>query len=162
MATTRKTRAKRSAHWKKRFCDELAKSSNVAKACRAANCSPSAAYETRKTDAEFARKWMTALAQGYDMLEMDLLHRLRQGELTGGSPKKARRKYDNAVALRLLAAHRDAVQRQRAIDADAREDSLLASIDEKLSAMRRRELAAKALLRQRRDASGGGAGDEGN
>lgn len=144
--------------WQKRFLDVLSETSNVTLAAKKAKTSVGHAYKVRGKDPEFARRWMAALAQGYDQLEMELLHRLREGELAGGSTKRARRRFDNAVALRLLAAHRDSVSRQRAINANRDEDAILAELDRKLDLMRRRELEAKALLADRRAARDAGPG----
>jgi len=161
-SATRTTASRRRAapRWQKRFLDVLAETSNVTAAAKRAKTSVGHAYNTRAKDAEFARSWLIALAQGYDQLEMELLHRLREGELSGGTTKKARRKYDNAVAMRLLAAHRESVVRQRALDANRNEDSILDEIDRKLDLMRTRELQAKALLKNRQAArEGNGAPD---
>lgn len=133
-------------HWRARFMVALAETSNVARAARAAKIDPSTVYKLRRSDMQFARDWQSALAEGYDNLEMDLLLRLRTGELDGSSKAKARRKFDNGAALRLLVAHRAAVSRAKAIRADEDEDTILASIDEKLERMRQREHAAKLLL----------------
>ncbi|MDG5748254.1 hypothetical protein P8Q88_08670 [Qipengyuania sp. XHP0207] len=138
-------RAKRPPRqWKDKFLAELARTSNVAAAARKANVDPGAVYKARRSDAEFYRNWQEALAEGYDNLEMDLLRRLRIGELTGGGPTKSRRKFDNAIAFRLLAAHREAVGRQKALRANEDEDAIIASINEKLSKMRERRLAMEA------------------
>ena len=93
-------------------------------AAKKAGTNVSHAYKTRAKDAEFSRAWLAALAQGFDQLELQLLQRLRE-EIVGGTTKKAA-KFDNAVALRLLAAHRDSVSRQRAMDANRDEDAILA------------------------------------
>ena len=133
------------ASWRDEFLVALAQTSNVAGSARRAGVPVRTVYRTRRTDAEFNRAWQVALAEGYDNLEMDLLHRLRTGALEGG-PSRARRKYDNAIAFRLLTAHREAVSKQRARRADEDEDAILASIDAKLEAMRQRDAAARKLL----------------
>ena len=131
--------------WRDTFLAALAQTSNVASAARTAGIDVSTVYKARRSEPEFNRSWQVALAEGYDNLEMDLLHRLRIGELDGGKAK-ARRKYDNAIAFRLLTAHREAVGKQRALRADEDEDAILASIDAKLEAMRQRDRAARALI----------------
>ncbi|GGC38044.1 hypothetical protein GCM10011371_26810 [Novosphingobium marinum] len=74
---------------------------------------------------------------------MDLLHRLRTGEIKPPSgAKKGVRTYDNATAFRLLSAHREAVARERAIRDDEDAEAVLASIDAKLDRMRERALKA--------------------
>ena len=129
--------------WKDKFLTEQAQTSNVSAAARKAGVETTAVYKTRRSDAEFYRHWQEALAEGHDNLEMDLLRRLRIGELTGGGPAKSRRKYDNAIAFRLLSAHREAVGRQKALRANQDEDAIIQSINEKLSKMRKRQLAMR-------------------
>lgn len=131
--------------WRETFLAALAETSNVAGAARRAGVDVSTVYRARRNEAEFNRAWQEALCEGYDNLEMDLLRRLRIGELDGGKAK-ARRKYDNAIAFRLLLAHRETVSKQRAIRANEDEDAILASIDAKLEAMRQRDIASKKLL----------------
>ncbi|AKM08112.1 hypothetical protein [Pelagerythrobacter marensis] len=130
--------------WRKPFLAELARTSNVAASARAAGIEASAAYKARRSDPAFAHHWFEALCEGYDNLELDMLCRLREGELAGATTPagKARRKYDNATAFRLLAAHRASVQRERGRNDYAYEDELLASINAKLEKMRQRVLAA--------------------
>ncbi|WP_095013280.1 hypothetical protein [Tsuneonella mangrovi] len=141
MTKPRKKRAP--ARWKAKFLDALAESSNVTAAAKKAGIDKSVVYKTRRSDTDFNRDWQRALAEGYDNLEMDLLHRLRIGQLEGGKTQ-ARRKYDNAIAFRLLIAHREAVTRHRAIRADEDEEAVIASITRKLELMRQRQLAAAA------------------
>jgi hypothetical protein len=118
-------------------------SSNVAASTRRAKIDFSSVYKLRRADPGFARAWFEALCEGYDNLEMHLLHRLREGELDGGGAKaKARRKFDNATAFRLLAAHRASVNRERGRNDYTYEDQLLTSINNKLETMSQR---AKSL-----------------
>ena len=134
-------------HWRKDFLGELARTSNVAASARKAGVDVSTAYKARRSETRFAREWFEALCEGYDNLEMDLLHRLREGELEGSTAKpRARRKYDNATAFRLLAAHRAAVVRQRARREDQDEEAVYASIHAKLDAVRERVKALPGLL----------------
>jgi hypothetical protein len=131
------------AKWTKAFLAELAITSNVTASAKAAGIGTSRAYELRRNDHEFNRKWMASLCEGYDHLEMELLHRLRTGEIKPASgAKKGVRTFENATAFRLLIAHRDSAARQRAIRDNQDTEVILASIDDKLERMRRRELAA--------------------
>lgn len=130
-------------HWKENFLNALSETSNITSAARKAGVDTSTVYKERRRNAEFNRRWHEALAEGYDNLEMDLLHRLRIGQLEGGKAQ-ARRKYDNAIAFRLLTAHRDSVSRQRAIRANEDEETIIASLTAKLEKMRQRQLAAEA------------------
>ena len=128
-------------NWRDLFLAELAVTSNVSAAARKVGVETSKVYKARRSEPEFYRNWQEALAEGYDNLEMDLLRRLRTGEMTGGGPTKSRRKYDNAIAFRLLAAHRETVGRQKALRANEDEDAIIASINAKLSRMRDRRKA---------------------
>ncbi len=130
--------------WAKIFLSELAATSNVSAAARKAGVSTTIVYEARRTHAEFNREWRAALCEGYDALEMALLHRLREGEVKPApGAKRGVRSFDNATALRLLAAHRDTVVRERAMQEEDDADAILAAIDAKLDRMRERSLTEK-------------------
>ena len=133
-AAPRRRRFGAPKNWRQTFLANLADTSNVSAAAEAADISLSWVYKTRREDPEFARHWFAALCEGYDNLEMDLLHRLRSGEAQDAEP----RKYDNATAFRLLSVHRQSVAREKAIQEDDDEQAVLASIDAKLDAMRER------------------------
>lgn len=131
--------------WSKEFLSELALSSNVSAAARAAGIATRAVYEARRSNPEFNRAWQQALCDGYDNLELDLLRRLREGEIKPrAGAKKGTRSFDNATAFRLLVAHRDSVARERALREDQDADAIIASINTKLELMRERSLAARA------------------
>jgi len=130
--------------WSKAFLSELAATSNVSASARKAGVSTTTAYDTRRTNPEFNRKWMEALCEGYDHLEMELLHRLRSGEVKPPSgAKRGARSFDNATAFRLLSAHREAAARQRAIRGNQDAAAIVHSINAKLEIMRQRWLAAR-------------------
>ena len=77
---------------------------------------------------------------------MELLHRLRTGELKPASgAKRGVRAFDNATALRLLAAHRESAARQRAIRSSEDAEAIVLSINAKLERMRQRMLAPPAI-----------------
>lgn len=129
--------------WQEAFLSELAATSNITASAKRAGVSTSRAYDAKRRDPAFYRKWQQALIEGYDHLEMDLLHRLRTGEIKPPSgAKKGVRTYDNATAFRLLSTHREAVARERAIRDDEDAEAVLASIDAKLDRMRERALKA--------------------
>lgn len=133
------------AQWSRHFLAELAATSNVSASARRAGISTTTAYETRRTNPEFNRKWQQALCEGYDHLEMELLNRLRSGEVKPpSSAKRGVRAFDNATALRLLAAHRDSATRQRAVHSNEDAEAIILSINAKLESMRQRRLAASA------------------
>ena len=124
--------------WRKRFVEALAETSNVVEAAARAQVAPQSAYRRRRTDPEFAAQWLAALHEGYDHLEMELVGYLRDPAPT--------RKMDVAGALRLLAAHRETVERRRAFDDEEDEQAIRESIDAFLEGMRQRRLANEALL----------------
>ncbi len=149
MAEPKKTRrapseAARFKIWSKPFLAELAASSNVTAAARKAGISTSAAYDARRIKAEFNRAWQRALCEGYDNLEMELLRRLRDGEVKPASgAKRGVRAFDNATTFRLLGAHREAAGRQRAVRTNEDAEAIILQINAKLEKMRQRQLAAQ-------------------
>ncbi len=124
--------------WRVSFLAALAETSNVTAAAAAATINPSKAYKAKRSEPDFARLWRDALCEGYDNLEMELLHRLRFGE-----GKELVAKFDNANALRLLTQHRETVARQRAIRENADIADVRASIHAKLLEMRDKVLARR-------------------
>jgi hypothetical protein len=150
--TTRPTRRQRGEagqdgldrHWRTYFLQALAETSNVARSAAAVGAAPSRAYKLRREDPAFAALWRAALLEGYDHLEMEVLGYLRDTQPA--------RKMDVASALRLLAAHRETVARERALREDDDEQAVLDSIDQFIEDMRQRRLANGAiLLEARRD-----------
>ena len=78
--------------WAKPFLAELARTSNVTAAAKAAGICTGTAYDERRANAPFNRAWQQALCEGYDHLEMELLQRMRGGELKpAAGAKRARR-----------------------------------------------------------------------
>lgn len=125
------TKSKKSNRpWRPVFLAVLAETSNVTAAAAAADVPPSRAYKDKRDDSEFAAKWREALCEGYDLLEIEVLHRLRFGEPKDGA------KFDNATALRLLSQHRETVARERAIRDNADVDTVRQSIHAKLLQIR--------------------------
>ena len=129
-------------NWRAQFLARLAETSNVSQAAADAQISLSWVYQTRRDDRQFARAWQSALCEGYDNLEMALLHRLLSGEAKDGDG----RKYDNATAFRLLMVHKESAARQRAQRENESEEEILQQIKAKLAAMRTRQREATALL----------------
>jgi hypothetical protein len=125
-------------HWRTFFVQELAKTSHIGASAAAAGVSLSRVYKTRREDPAFAGQWRAALLEGYDHLEMELLGHLRD--------PRPERKMDVPSALRLLAAHRATVERERALREDDDEQAVLESIDSFLEDMRQRRLANTAIL----------------
>lgn len=131
--------SKNNRHWRSEFIATLAETSNVTAAAQAAGIHPSRAYKVKRLEPEFAREWLGALIEGYDNLEMEVLHRLRFGE-----PKDAERKFDNATAMRLLAQHRDTVVRERAMREHEDVEAVRASIDRKIAQIKAQVMARRA------------------
>lgn len=133
----------RTIQWKKCFLEALAETSNVSASAARVNMPVRTIYQVKRSDPEFAAKWLTALREGYDNLEMELLGYLRD-------PQPAR-KMDVAAALRLLAAHRDTVERGRALAAEEDEQAVLDSIDRFIDDMRERRAANAAPMAEEPD-----------
>ena len=129
--------------WSKIFLAELAATSNVSASAKMAGIHTAVAYDARRLKPEFNRAWQQALCEGYDHLEMELLARLRTGEVKPATgAKRGVRAFDNATAFRLLAAHKDAATRQRAVRSHEDAEAIIHSINDKLEQMRQRRLAA--------------------
>ena len=133
-ANGKKPEAKRkpARNWQKRFLDHLAQSSNITASAHAARISPSQAYALRRTNADFARLWLFALAEGYLHLEMEVLRRLREGDHKVDGDTR----YDFANAIRLLNAHRDNAALAQAEHRNVSAAEVRASIDRKVEAIR--------------------------
>jgi hypothetical protein len=128
----------RDRHWRSRFLEALAETSNVRLSAEQAGVSFRDAYKARRCEPEFATRWQAALLEGYEHLEMEIL-----GHLRSPNPK---RKLDVTAALRLLAAHRETVIRLRALAGEEDEQAVRDSIDAFLEGMRQRRLANEAIL----------------
>jgi hypothetical protein len=139
IAATRKPGAGHSnSAWRKHFLEALAETSNVSAAAERVKKTTQAVYKARREEPEFAAGWRTALVEGYDNLEMELL-----GYFRSPTPD---RKLDVASALRLLTAHRETVARERALREDDDEQAVLDSIDKFIDEMRDRRAANAAIL----------------
>ena len=136
-------------NWERIFINALAETSNVKAACELAVVSQSLVYKTRRENAEFARQWYAALAEGYDNLEMELLSRLREGRLEDVDADGNKRKFDIGTAFRCLIAHRDTVAREKGRATLDDELATMKSINAKIDEIRRREEAAAALEAKR-------------
>ena len=121
-------------HWRSRFLDCLAESSNVSRSAQHAGIDASRAYRLRRAEPDFARQWQTALSEGYVHLEMEVLRRLREGDGKASDGDK----FDFANAIRLLVAHRDAAAGGQARTRNVSAAEVRASIDRKIEDIRRR------------------------
>lgn len=138
-APTITTTAATDRHWRTRFLDHLAESSNVRRSAEHAGIDVSRVYRLRRAQPEFARQWAVALAEGYAHLEMEVLRRLREGDFKTGDGEK----FDFANAIRLLAAHRDTAASGQSGERDVSAAEVRASIDRKIEEIRRRMAKAK-------------------
>lgn len=114
------------------FLSFLAESSNVTRSAQRAGLSTSTVYQRRRQDSVFARNWLASLYEGYLHLEMEVLRRLREGEMQGANNDK----YDFANAIRLLSAHRENAARAQAEQRNVTAAAVRASIDRKVEAIR--------------------------
>jgi hypothetical protein len=140
----RRVRAKPVApDWKAPFLAALAETSNVARAAKDAGLKGTAlVYEARRKSRDFAAKWQAALCEGYDNLEMELLRRLREGEIRRAPGAKIGvRTFDNATAFRLLMVHREAVAKERAVRANVSAAEVRVAIERKVTALKLEVLA---------------------
>lgn len=99
-------------HWRKYFLETLAATSSVARAAEVARVTLARAYDARRADADFARAWQAATADGYINLELEVIRRLREGDLMTANGDK----FDFANAIRLPAAYRDRAGRGQSED----------------------------------------------
>ena len=127
-------------NWRRLFLDLLAESSNVTASAQKAGISASRAYKVRREEAEFARQWQAALAEGYLHLEMEVVRRLREGQVKVSDSDK----FDFANAIRLLAAHRDTAASSQSKGRDVSAAAVRASIDRTIEGIRRRIERGKA------------------
>ena len=127
-------------HWRTRFIEQLAETSNVLKAADHAGIMPSQAYHARRNEPDFAKKWRAALAEGYIHLEMDIVRRLREGDFKAAEGER----YDFSNAIRLLATYRDKTGNVRHSSRDVSAAEVRASIDRKIEEIRRRVVQSRA------------------
>ncbi|WP_336979434.1 hypothetical protein [Altererythrobacter fulvus] len=153
--------------WRRAFLAALAETSNVARAARIAGVAVSTVYETRRRNRDFAAQWRDALCEGYDNLEMELLGRLREGEIKRAAGAKVGvRGFDNATAFRLLMVHRESAAKARAQRAHLSAADVRASLERKIAAMRTQVLARveaeKALPAPAGATAGANSGETGD
>ncbi len=128
-------------HWRKRFLETLAATSDVVRAAEVAKVTPWRAHQARRADPDFARAWQAAIADGYLNLEMEVIRRLREGDLTTANGDR----FDFANAIRLIAAQRGGSGRVG--ESEVHNVSIAevrASIDRKVEEIRRRVARQKA------------------
>lgn len=120
--------------WRERFIANLEQCSCVTRSAERAGISTARAYRARRNEPEFARAWLLALARGYEDLEMEVLRRLRDGDLLAQDGVK----YDFSSAIRLLGLHRESTMRAHAERRNVSAAEIRASIDRKIADIRQR------------------------
>ena len=135
---------------KLKFLKELAISSHVANSAAVAGVAVSTVYLWRERDPDFFRAWMRSLAAGYELLEMDMLERARNGVekpvFHDGKEVTTVRHYNDGVGIKLLLAHKQMVALIRAAEEDINPEQVRADLDRKLADMR-----TKLLGREREE-----------
>jgi hypothetical protein len=76
MATPKKTKV---AAWQRPFLDSLREFPNVKEACRKADVTRQTAYKAKRRDANFHLAWQSALREGFDALEAEVIRRAISG-----------------------------------------------------------------------------------
>ncbi len=122
------------SRWREHFLEHLAETSNISKSAAHAGVKTARLYRERRQDPQFARDWLAALGEGYLLLEMEVLRRLREGDQQTAKGDR----YDFANALRLLAAHRETAVMAQAQQRNVSAAEVRASIDRKVEAIRQR------------------------
>ena len=128
---------------RERFLAELAVTSNVAAAARAAGLEPSSLYRFRHRDPEFARQWDEALQHSYQHLETELVRHALSG--AGCDAAGEASTIDPDLALKLLALGRGTDPQGRRAGGKSRfrlkqpsEQDVLLSLHRKLTAMEKK------------------------
>ena len=134
---------------KLKFLKNLAISSHVSASAKAAGVAVSTVYHWRERDPEFLREWMRSLAAGYELLEMDLLDRARNGVekpvFHEGKQVATVKHYNDGIGVKLLLAHKQMVALTRAAEHNISPEQVRASLDRKLGDMRAKLLRRRAL-----------------
>jgi hypothetical protein len=111
----------------KSFLTSLSETCNVSLSARKTGRSARVFYDLKRRDSGFRADWAEALREGYDLLEMEMVHRARFGAprdvFYQGRKTATTRVHNDAMALRLLHLHRKSVERMRAADGAGRRDA---------------------------------------
>jgi hypothetical protein len=109
-----------SATRRRRFLTALEQSLNVSESARTVSTTAKSAYDLKRRDPEFATAWREALDKGYCELELSLLRQAVHGSqrtetVIDGKAGEIRQiktvhSYPQAMAMRLLLAHRAEVE----------------------------------------------------
>lgn len=128
--------------WRERFLAKLACGSDVASAAEEAEIEVETVYRALAHEPAFLRGWRAAIDAGYACVEMELLRRLRSGDLQSLDGSK----YDVANAVRLLVAYRNSALGGSQSAGEVSPADVRAAIDRKVDEIRRRvaQQAARA------------------
>ncbi len=134
---------------KLKFLKNLSISSHVTASAKAAGVSLSTVYLWRNRDPEFQCRWAEALAAGYELLEIELLDRARNGSerhiFHAGERVATVRHFNDGLGVKLLLAHKQMVAMTRAIEDDVSPEQVRVNLDRKLGDMRAKLLRRRAI-----------------
>ena len=127
------------------FLTALAETCNVTLACKDAGVSVAAVYARRKKNAAFRAAWLEAVAVAYRRLELLLLERSFNGTekvitRKDGSEERVR-EYPNAIALKLLAMHKETAEAAEREPGEGELEELRARLQGKIERLRKRMIA---------------------
>ncbi|HEX8481083.1 MAG TPA: hypothetical protein VF650_04190 [Allosphingosinicella sp.] len=109
------------------FLTILGETCNVSLAAREIGRSARLFYDLRRREAGFRCAWEEVLREGYELLEMEMIHRARFGIIKDvfhhGKKTGTTRVINEAMALRLLSLHRRSLERLRSADSGGRRDA---------------------------------------
>jgi len=165
-------RADHNAAKRAAFLEHLAISSSVKESMAVADIASSTLYKWKRSDLDFEVAWMKALAEGYALLEMEMLERARAGVerkiFYHGEHRETVRDYDHKTALVLLRMHKESVTLVRAAQAElaaesaAEPEPVRDTLDEKLKKINVRLRAFREEERRKDVGSNHRNGGEGN
>ncbi len=96
--------------WHDLFFEKLAATCNVFASSKHAGIERQTAYDARKSDKEFARRWEIAIDEGVDVLEEEARRRALEGTrepiYQGGFLVGHKQRYSDTLTIFLLKAHR--------------------------------------------------------
>ncbi len=161
-------RADHNAAKRAAFLEHLSITSSVKESMTVAGIPSSTLYEWKQKDPDFEVAWMKALAEGYALLEMEMLERARAGVerkiFYHGEHRETVRDYDHKTALALLRMHKESVAMVRAAQAElaAEPEPVRDTLDDKLKKISFRLRAFREEERRKEAGADHKNGSEGN
>ncbi|WP_108811157.1 hypothetical protein [Sphingorhabdus sp. Alg231-15] len=152
-------RADHKAAKRQAFLEHLAITSSIKESAAVAGIANGTLYFWRERIPDFGAAWLKALAAGYELLEMEMLERARQGVerkiYYHGKHVGTVRDYDHKTALQLLRLHKETVALVRAAQAEvaAEAEPVRDTLDEKLKKINVRLRAFQAEKRRKKAAA---------